>query len=60
ANTYAPKKDGGKKPTAPQRGTKKAPQRDAKGAKGVTRTAKSSTRPAKKTGVKPSGHKKKR
>jgi hypothetical protein len=54
ANTHAPKKDGGKKPTAPQKGNKKAPQRDAKGAKTAPRGAKTPARLTQKTGAKKS------
>ena len=55
ANTYAPKKDGGKKPTAPRKSGKKVSQKDTKGAKSATRTAKSGTRPANKSTAKKSG-----
>ena len=62
ANTHAPRptnKDG-KKPSTPPKGTKKAPQKDAKSAKNATRGAKSGTRPANKPTTKKGGQAKKK
>ena len=57
ANTHAPRKDNGKKLNAPQRGSKKAPQKDAKGA---TRGAKNGARPANKPTAKKGGQAKRK
>ena len=48
ANTHAPRKDNGKKPSPTAKGAQKSGKRDTKGAKNATRGAKSSARSAKK------------